>query len=423
MAIPKRRAGVKLRTRWVFFAAALVVGPLMAADPDTAAIIRFLEDRVQRDPDDITALNQLSGECLQRLRETGDTRWLQKAREAAENSLRALPAKINPGAVAARSTVHQAGHRFAEAKLDAEEFQRLRPGNALGFELRGDAALELNDLALAEQEFARAKDAAGESLGLHVRLARLAWWKGDRDGVQFHYDGAVAFARLTQPPSPYLVAWSLVQRGGNYFSHGNWVPAERDYAEALQLLPEAWFILDRLGELRAAEGRWEDAAAVYLKAIEQSRSPGLKQALADVLIASGKSAQAEQWLNQAEAEYRASVDAEEAIYFHHLAAFYSDSKPNPTEAERWARKDAELRRTPASLDGIAWALYGQGRFGEAAEVSYEALAAGAQTGSDAHVLYHAGVILMRSGDVAAGRDILRRAYEINPAVGAFHAHR
>ena len=423
MAIPKRRAGVKLRTLCVLFAAVLVAGPLLAADQNTAEIIRFLEERVQRDPDDITALNQLSGECLQRMRETGDTRWLRKAREAAENSLRALPAKINPGAVAARTVVHQSGHRFAAAKLDAEEFQRLRPGKAQGFELRGDAALELNALALAEQEFASAREAAGESLELHVRLARLAWRKGERDAAQFHFEGGVAFARLTQPPSPYWLAWSLVQRGANFFSFGDWVPAERDYAEALQLVPNAWYVLDRLAELRAAQGRWDEAIAGYRSAIERSPSPALKQALGDVLIAAVKPTEAAPWLDQAEAGYRASIDAGEAIYFHHLAGFYADSKPNPVEAEQWARKDLELRSTPASLDGLAWALYGQGKFPEAAEVSRQAIAAGAKTGSDAHVLYHTGLILMRAGEIAAGRDALRLAYEINPAVGAFHIHR
>ena len=140
-------------------------------------------------------------------------------------------------------------------------------------------------------------------------------------------------------------------------------------------------------------------------------------------MASGKSADAASWLDQAEGGYHASVEAGEAIYFHHLAAFYADSKPNPAEAERWARKDLELRRTPASFDGLAWALYVQGKFQEAAAASHEALAVGAQTGSDAHVLYHTGVILMRAGEITPGREILRRAYEINPAVGAFHIHR
>jgi len=396
---------------------------LLAADSNTAASIRFLEDRVRRDPDDITALNRLSGECLQRMRETGDTTWLAKAEKAAEQSLHALTPEFNPAALAARASVYQASHRFKDAKADAEAFQRLRPDKAQGFELHGDAALELGELTVAEQDYARAQQAAGESLGQHVRLARLAWFKGDRDAAQLHYDGAVAFARLPQPPSPFWLAWALVQRGANFFSHGEWVPAEVAYAEASQQLPGAWFIVDRLGELRAAQGKWDEAAVLYRKAVELSPSPGLKQALADVLVAAGKPTEATPWSDQAEAGYLASINAGEAIYYHHLAGFYADSKPNPAEAEKWARKDLELRRTPAALEGLAWALHTAGKTAEAAIAAHEALAAGAETGSDSHVLYRIGIILMRAGEVAPGRAMLRRATEINPAVNAFHVHR
>ncbi len=407
----------------ITIAAAWSAGPLRAADPNTAAIVRFLEERVQRDPDDITALNQLSGECLQRLRETGDPKWLAKARVAAENSRRALPDMGNPGAVAALALVQQAGHEFQAAQRSAEDLQRLRPGKAQGFELRGDAALELNNLSLAQQEYRNAEQAAGETLGSHFRQARLARAMGDRDGAQTHFEATVAFARLIEPPSPFWLAWALVQRGGNFFANGEWGPAERDFAEALKVLPDAWFVLDRLGELRGAQGHWEEAAAAYRRAIEQSASPALKQALADVLIAAGKPDEAASWLEQAEAAYLASAAAGESIFYHHLAGLYADSKPNPAEAETWARKDLALRRTPVSLDALAWALFGAGKIKEAGEVSREAITAGARQGGDAHVLYHTGLILMRAGDVAAGREILRQAYELNPAVGAFHIHR
>ncbi|HEV2668983.1 MAG TPA: hypothetical protein VG324_28970, partial [Blastocatellia bacterium] len=41
--------------------------------------IRFLEDRVKRDPDDFIALNKLTGYYLLRLRETGSATWLDLA--------------------------------------------------------------------------------------------------------------------------------------------------------------------------------------------------------------------------------------------------------------------------------------------------------------------------------------------------------
>jgi tetratricopeptide (TPR) repeat protein len=402
--------------------ALLAVGPLAGAESDAAATIRFLEERVQRDPGDVVALTRLSGECLQRMRETGDWRWLPRSRAAAENSCRALTGAENYPALAARALARLASHRFREALADAEEYQRLRPGKAQGLELRGDAALELNDLNRAAREYSLLQDLAGESLGLHLRLARIDAARGDRERAQFHFDGAVAFARVDQPTSPFWLAWSLVLRGDYRFAHGDWAAAECDFAEAGSILPDAWFVLDRLGELRAAQARWDEAEAAYRRAIALSPAPTLRQTLGDVLAAAGRTA-ASQELDAAEAAYLASVGAGEGVYYHQLAAFYADSKLNATEAERWAREDLAQRRTPASLDALGWSLYRGGKFTEAAEVAREALESGGDSSGQAHLLYHMGLILMRADDIARGSELLRRAYAINPAVGGFHVHR
>ncbi|HMZ22350.1 MAG TPA: hypothetical protein PLD20_30745, partial [Blastocatellia bacterium] len=54
--------------------------------------IRFLEDRVKKDPDDFIALNKLGGYYQLKLRETGNLQWLTLAKHTAEASLKAIPA-------------------------------------------------------------------------------------------------------------------------------------------------------------------------------------------------------------------------------------------------------------------------------------------------------------------------------------------
>ena len=56
------------------------------SDPPAApsGVIRFLEDRVRADPDDVLAQNRLAGEYLAALQRTGDLRHLALARGAAE---------------------------------------------------------------------------------------------------------------------------------------------------------------------------------------------------------------------------------------------------------------------------------------------------------------------------------------------------
>ena len=84
--------------------AAVATSVVAAADGvyPGAEVIRFLEDRVARDPDDIVALNRLAGEYLRRFRETGDDADLDRSYRTAEQSLKAVPAEVNAGGLEAR---------------------------------------------------------------------------------------------------------------------------------------------------------------------------------------------------------------------------------------------------------------------------------------------------------------------------------
>ena len=65
-------------------------------------------------------------------------------------------------------------------------------------------------------------------------------------------------------------------------------------------------------------------------------------------------------------------------------------------------------------------LYKGGDFAGAAEAMNLALALGTQ---DAHLLYHAGLIFSRAGDLEHGRVLLKQTVAINPYYNAFHVHR
>jgi hypothetical protein len=65
-------------------------------------------------------------------------------------------------------------------------------------------------------------------------------------------------------------------------------------------------------------------------------------------------------------------------------------------------------------------LYRAGRFEEAYKVSRTALASGVK---DAHLLFHAAMIHLAAGRTDAGKDLLKKAGEINPGYENFHAHR
>ena len=62
-------------------------------------------------------------------------------------------------------------------------------------------------------------------------------------------------------------------------------------------------------------------------------------------------------------------------------------------------------------DALAWALYANGRYREAAAASEHALRLGTR---NALFLFHAGMINLRLGNRDAAERVLRDAFEVNP---------
>jgi tetratricopeptide (TPR) repeat protein len=62
-------------------------------------------------------------------------------------------------------------------------------------------------------------------------------------------------------------------------------------------------------------------------------------------------------------------------------------------------------------DALAWALYANGRYREAAASSEQALRLGTR---NALFLFHAGMIRLKLGDRGAAERFLREASEVNP---------
>jgi tetratricopeptide (TPR) repeat protein len=397
--------------------------PAMSPAGDrSAAVIRFLEQRVGRDPDDITAQNRLAGEYLHRFRLTGDDQDLFRGLAAAERSLVSVKGEENSGGLAARARARFALHGFAAARDDALRLVEQEGDKRYPLEILGDALLELGDYDAAADAYAKMAafddgdpDAASES-----RLARLAIVKGDLAGARKHFDSAVALAQVMLPPSPETLAWCLVQSGQLAFQTGDWPAADRQYAAALEAHPDDWPAIDHVAELRAARKRYPEAIDLYERLIARVPRPELMQNLGDVCAVAGRADDAKRWHHAALQKYLQAVAEGGAHYDHHLAGYYCDSEPNPAEAVRWTKKDMEIRHSVYAWDGLAWALYQSGDMKGAASAMDKALALGTR---DSHLLYHASLIYYRAGDAAKGKDCLRKAGEVNPKFNEFHVHR
>ncbi len=393
--------------------------PLKPADPENRTI-RFLEDRVRRDPEDITALNRLSGEYLRRFRRSGDDRDLVLASTVAEQSIKSVPAAQNSAGLAARARAVFALHGFASARDMAAQLVESEPGKRYPFEILGDALLELGDYDHAADAYKKMEAFGDADINTETRLARLDLIHGDTAAARRRLESSVEMARAISPPAPDVLAWCLVQSGQLAFNSGDWAAAERDYTAALQARPGDWSAVDHMAELRAAQKRYDDAVLLYLPLIQRVPRPELCQALGDVYAAMGKTDEAKQWHAKALEKYLAAVAAGSTHYDHHIAGFYSDTEPNAVEAVRWAKKDLQSRHSVYAYDALGCALYQAGDYKPAAQATDQALAQGTR---DAHLLYHASLIYYRAGDAIKAKDCLRRAGEANPKFNEFHVHR
>jgi tetratricopeptide (TPR) repeat protein len=381
-----------------------------AADPGLGTI-HFLEQRVANDPSDTVAQNQLAALSIQRMRDTGDLGWLERALQSAQASLATLPGEQNPGGVAVMAVAEFESHHFREALALAQQVCANDPGNVGALCTAADAQLELGNYTEAEALCQQLK-ATESAPAIQARLARLAELTGRNQEAIALLGQAAANAPET--------AWYRVRLGELYFRTGDLEKAGGQYEAARQLQPEGYLVLDHLAELRAAEGKYDEAVALYKRVVARSPRGEAFQALGDLYLFINQPTEAKVWHERARQAYLESVKKGNAHYYHHLAGFYADAQEDADQALRWALKDLDVRHSVYAYDALAWALYKQGQFRSAVENATRALALGTK---DAHLLFHAAMIYSRADQLERGTALLKEALAVNPRYNSFHAHR
>ena len=401
----------------------------LASDYDSAErTIRFLEDRVKRDPDDIIAYNRLAGCYLQRLRETGSLNYLDLASRAARASLNAISADIgNTGGLAALAQVEFASHEFAASRDHARELIQRDASKSYTYQILGDSLFELGDYDGAAAIFKlmehRSDGSASGTVAIEVRLARLALLRGETKAAQKHLSAALISALDLNPAPRETVAWCRWELGETSFSAGDYETAERHYRDTLITFPDYYRALVSLGRVRAARGDSPGAIEQYERAIRILPDPTFVAALGDLYALSGR--QKEAAVQYELVEHIARLGAINGVmYNRQLALFYADHDLKAEEAYASAAKEYEVRRDIYGADAVAWTALKARKLAEAQSAIKEALRLGTR---DAKLFYHAGMISRAAGDFASARDYLERVLKLSPqfdpmqALNARHA--
>jgi tetratricopeptide (TPR) repeat protein len=369
--------------------------------------------------------DKLGAAYLQKGRETSDFSYYQLAEKALTKSLELTPSTEMSSAapLTHMAAVCMAEHRFTDAADYASRALALGSGDLSPYGLLGDAHADMGDYDQAGRDY--------EKLLLHLsspepdpglvymrdsRVSYLKFIHGDDAGAIELARKAVNAAIALHMPSEN-VAWTYYQLGEYLFLAGDLASAEAAYQESVNQLPGYYRGLSGLAKVRVAQQKYQDAIELYKKAIEEVPFPDFIAALGDVYEKAGQSKEAQKQYDLVEYIGHLS-ELNQQTYNRELAVFYAERGIKLPQSLELAKKELEFRRDVYTQDVLAWSLYKNGKWKEAAIAMDKALGLGTK---DPNFYFHAGMIHRDLGDVDASHEYFQRALAINPNFHVFYA--
>jgi tetratricopeptide (TPR) repeat protein len=304
-------------------------------------------------------------------------------------------------------------HRFEEARALAQRIVDAHPVDPPAYGTLSDALLELgrfDEAAAAAQTMMDLKP----NLPSYSRASYLRWLQGDAQGALRNVRLAIDAGADQRDPEPR--AWVLVQAAMIFWHEGDVQGADAGFDAALAQMSDYPPAL--VGKARVAISRGDGSGAANMLRRAYDASPLVETAwlLGDALAMAGDDAGARDAYARVE---RTGKQTDPRT----LALFWATKNEHAAEALSLAEGEKKVRGDVATDDAYAWALYRNGRFGEAKAAVDHALAHGTR---DARLLYHAGAIRIALGESKEGRELAARAVKLQPhfdVTGAEEARR
>jgi Flp pilus assembly protein TadD len=381
-----------------------------AVPENTGERIAWFERRLKENPKNLDDLAGLASAYLQKVRETSDFAFLDRASGLVDRMRSEDPENYHALRLRAEIAMHH--HRFADVAVYAAELEERNPSDSGIIGLLGDALMELGRHAEAERAYRRMTDLA-PGLFSYNRMAFLRFVTGNAPEALGWMSQAVAAGSR----NPEHEAWAYTEFGDMLFKTGRASEAERAYRRALTIVPRYHRASGSLGRLRASAGDLAGAAELLRQAQAAVPLPEYADALSHIAALRGDEAEARR--------QNALVDAVEKLMQANgektnrtLALIYASRRRNSQRALELARAEIEARKDVYSYDALAWAEYANGNLDRAREAIGKALALGTP---EPIFFYHAGMIALAAGDRDSARGRLTHALELNPAFDFIHA--
>jgi tetratricopeptide (TPR) repeat protein len=370
---------------------------------DTASTIASLQASLRAEPVNVHGLGLLGLAYQQRARETGDPSYYPKSEGVLRRALRLAPDDLL--ATSGLGALALSRHRFRDALTLGRRAVALSPSTARNYGIVGDALIELGRYREAFAAFDRMA-ALKPSLSSYARVSYARELLGDFAGAAEAMRLAVDAAIGQQE----ALAWSHLQLGKLFLSHGKVRAAEREFRSSLAVFPGYAYAHDQLALVAAGRGRLRQAIAHERRAVDAIPLPSFVATLGDLYRADHDLPTARKQyaligvINRLLEANGVRTDLESALFDidHGIRLSATVALARAARADR------------PSIDGddvLAWALARDGRCPEALHFSKRALRLGTL---DATKFFHRGMIERCLGHDHEARTWFKRALALNP---------
>ena len=361
-------------------------------------------------PSDLEKRNAQAAAYIQKLRETGDGGYLERAGKILDGVL--AEESNNYEALRLRNEIALNLHQFAAVAEESRKLAAMSPKDPRNWGTLGDALMEMGEYDKAADAYQQMTDVR-PGLSSFNRVAFYRFVTGDAQGAVAAMTNAIgAGSRI-----PENLAWCLVDLGWMNFKTGKIDEAAADFGNALRVFPGYHRASAGMGQLMAAQGRVAEAIEFYRQAQAVVPLPEYAAALDALYTTSGKPAEAK--------KQRALVDmidklgqAKGETTNRNLVLLYADQDRKLDRALQLAQAELGSRRDVYTYDALAWALYKNGRLEEAEAASAKAIRLNTP---EPIFYYHAGMIAAAAGKKADAKINLERALSLNPKFDVRHA--
>lgn len=365
--------------------------------------VAALSTQLKATPTDPLIRIELAGAYLQKMRETTDGVYLERARRLVDETILQHPQHYE--ARRRNLEIEMMVHHFKQVVTTGSKLLVERPNDAVVLGLVGDAFMERGDYDLASDAYQKMSDRR-PSLASYNRIAFYRFVTGDPVGAI----DAMRLAIRAGSREPENLAWCLTDLGMMLWKTGAVNEAERAFREALARFPGYHPALSGIGRVESTRGRHEEAIRSFLAAQSRVPLPEYAALLAKLYRQTGQTTASTKQLALLDVADQLGKAAGETAN-RHLALAYADLEHRLPRALELARAELAVREDVYTYDALAWSLYRNGDLEAAAQAIQKALN---ENTPEPSFHAHAAAIYKAQGrgdDAEASR---KRAFALNP---------